>query len=241
MQPRPLAAWLWRPAVPFLGRRGRARRVAVDLEAATPVTIPNLISIARLLLVPLIVWLIVSAQHGLAFGVFVIAGLSDAIDGLIARTFDLRSDLGAYLDPIADKALLVSIYVTLAYVEAIPPWLAILVVSRDLLIVGAVVLSWMLGEPIETQPNWVSKVNTLFQIALAALVLGDIAFSLDQAVLRSVVVYVVGGLTILSGAVYLVDWVRHMAGGPAASAPGLAHKDGTRSDGKDSGRPGAGA
>jgi cardiolipin synthase len=193
------------------------------------VTIPNLISIARLLLVPLIVWLIVAAQHDLAFWVFVVAGLSDAVDGLIARQFDLRSDLGSYLDPIADKALLMSIYITLAYVGAIPPWLAILV------------LSWMLGEPIDTRPHWVSKVNTLLQIALAALMLGDLAFSIDQVGLRTVMIYVVGGLTVVSGAVYLVDWVRHMAGGAAASAPGLTPKDhrakdGGRSEARDDGR-----
>jgi cardiolipin synthase len=188
-------------------------------------TIPNLISIARLLLVPLIVWLIVAEQDRLAFAFFLAAGISDAVDGYIARQFNLRSDLGAYLDPIADKALLVSIYATLAYVEAIPPWLVILVISRDILIVGAVVLSWMLGEPIGTRPHWVSKVNTVFQIALAALVLGDLAFDLELAGTRSVAVYVVGALTVISGAVYLVDWVRHMAGGEAASAPGLVSKD----------------
>jgi cardiolipin synthase len=188
-------------------------------------TIPNLISIARLLLVPLIVWLIVAGQHGAAFLVFLVAGVSDAVDGFIARQFDLRSDLGTYLDPIADKALLVSIYVTLAYVEAIPPWLAILVVSRDLLIVGAVVLSWMLGEPMGTSPHWVSKVNTLLQIAFAALVLGDLAFAFDLTTPRLVAIYVVGTLTVISGAVYLVDWVRHMAGGEAGSAPGLVPKD----------------
>lgn len=188
-------------------------------------TIPNLISIARLLLVPLIVWLIVAGQFSLAFWVFIAAGLSDAIDGFIARTFDLRSDLGSYLDPIADKALLVSVYVTLAYIEAVPGWLVIVVVSRDLLIVGAVLLSWMLGEPMDTRPHWVSKVNTLLQIALAAVVLGDLASTLDASLLRMLMVYAVGALTVLSGAVYLVDWTRHMAGGEAASAPGLVHKD----------------
>lgn len=198
-------------------------------------TIPNLISIARLLLVPLIVWLIVAGQHHLAFWVFVVAGISDAVDGFIARTFDLRSDLGTYLDPIADKALLVSIYISLAYVEAIPPWLAILVVSRDLLIVGAVVLSWMLGEPMGTKPHWVSKVNTVLQIAFAALVLGDLAFQLELVTLRAAMVYAVGVLTVVSGAVYLVDWVQHMAGGEAGSAPGLVPKDQRGGDAKPDG------
>jgi len=197
------------------------------------VTIPNLISIARLLLVRLIVWLIVVGQHGPAFGVFVVAGISDAVDGFIARQFDLRSDLGAYLDPIADKALLVSIYITLAYVNAIPGWVTILVVSRDLLIIGAVVLSWMVGEPMGTRPHWVSKVNTLVQIALAALVLGALAFAVELATLRTIMIYVVGALAVLAGAVYLVDWVRHMAGGEAASAPGLVARDQRLRDAKD--------
>lgn len=193
-----------------------------------PLTIPNLISIARLLLVPLIVWLIVAGQFGLAFTVFLIAGISDAVDGYIARQFDLRSNLGAFLDPIADKALLVSIYATLAYVEAIPPWLVILVISRDILIVGAVVLSWMLGEPMSTRPHWVSKVNTGLQIAFAALVLGDLAFGLSLMLTRDAGIYAVGALTIISGAVYLVDWIKHMAGGEAASAPGLVAREKAR-------------
>lgn len=193
-------------------------------------TIPNLISIARLLMVPLIIWLIVVGQNAAAFWLFVLAGVSDAVDGFIARTFDLRSDLGTYLDPIADKALLVSIYVTLAYVEAIPALLAILVVSRDLLIVGAVVLSWMLGEPMETRPHWVSKINTGLQIGFAAVVLGDRGLGIDMAWLVVVLIYAVGAFTILSGGVYLVDWIKHMTGGEAASAPGLKPKD-QRGDG----------
>ena len=88
----------------------------------------------------------------------------------------MRSELGAYLDPIADKALLVSIYVTFAIPAQLPVWLAILVVSRDLLIIGGVVLSWMLDQPIEMRPRMISKVNTVFQIVLAAVVLADQAF-----------------------------------------------------------------
>lgn len=203
-----------------VGRRPFARQ-----PGCRRLTIPNLISIARLLLVPLIVWLILAGQNGLAAIVFVVAGVSDAVDGFIARTFNLRSDLGAYLDPIADKALLVSIYVALAVVAAIPPWLAILVVSRDLLIIGAVVLSWMLGEPMDAHPHWLSKVNTVLQITLAAVVLGDLALGLDWELVRTVLVFVVAAATVLSGAVYLVGWIRHMSGGEAASSPGLLPKD----------------
>ncbi len=158
------------------------------------------------------VWLIIAPHPVAAFWTFVAAGISDAVDGFIARQFNLRSDLGAYLDPVADKALLVSIYVTFASYGEIPVWVAILVVSRDLLIVGGVLLSWMMGQPMPMRPAAVSKVNTLAQIILAAVVLGDLAFGPDLAALRLGLNYVVGVLTATSAALYLVDWVRHMGG-----------------------------
>ena len=180
-------------------------------------TLPNLITIGRLLLVPLIIWLITADQPGAAFAVLIVAGVSDAVDGFLARHFDLRSDLGSYLDPIADKAMLVSIYITLATVAAIPVWLAIITVSRDFLIVGAFVLSWMLGVPTAVKPLQVSKVNTVAQIILAAVVLGDLAFPIDFSLERTILVYVVAVLTTASAAIYLVDWVRHMGATEAAS------------------------
>ncbi len=180
-------------------------------------TLPNLITIGRLLLVPLIIWLITASQPAAAFYVLIVAGVSDAVDGFLARQFDLRSDLGTYLDPIADKALLVSIYVTLATVAAIPVWLAILTVSRDLLIVGAFVLSWMLDVPTSVTPLRISKANTVAQIVLAVVVLGDLAFSIDMSIVRTVLVYLVAFLTVVSATIYLVDWVRHMGASEAAS------------------------
>jgi cardiolipin synthase len=186
------------------------------------VTIPNLITIGRLFLVPLTIWLITSGEHILAFWAFVVAGVSDGIDGFIARTFNQRSDLGAYLDPIADKALLVSIYVTFAITGVLPVWLAILVVSRDLLIVGGVVLSWMVGQPVEMRPRTISKVNTVFQIILAAVVLADQAFSPGFAWALDALIIVVGLLTLSSAVVYAVDWVRHMSEDLPPSADPLA-------------------
>ena len=180
-------------------------------------TIPNLITIGRLLLVPLIVWLMISGQSGAAFVVFILAGVSDAIDGFLARSFNLRSTLGSYLDPLADKALLVSIYISLAVLAEVPLWVVILVVSRDLFIVGAVVLSWMLDQPMEMRPLIISKLNTVVQIVLAAVVLGDLALGTGLTTLRMILVYLVGTLTIASAAVYLVDWVRHMGMGESAA------------------------
>ena len=179
-------------------------------------TIPNLITIARLVLVPLIVWFIISGQAVASFVVFLTAGISDAVDGFLARQFNLRSTLGSYLDPLADKALLVSIYISLAVLGELPLWVVILVVSRDLFIIGAVVLSWMLGQPVEMRPLLVSKINTVVQIVLAAIVLGDLALPVDLSSLRTMLVLLVGVLTIASASIYLVDWIRHMGGVTAA-------------------------
>lgn len=174
-------------------------------------TIPNFITIARFLLVPLAVAAIGSGRWQIAFVVFVAAGVSDAIDGFIAKRFDMRSQLGAYLDPLADKALLVSIYVTLAVVGVLPGWIAILVVSRDLMIVAAIVLSWLMGQPVEIKPLVVSKMNTAAQIAFAALVLGSRAFGVDVGSAADVGIAIVAVLTLMSAAAYLALWVRHMA------------------------------
>jgi cardiolipin synthase len=176
-----------------------------------PMTIPNLISISRLFLVPLTIWLISTDKTVWAFIVFVVAGITDAVDGFLARQFNMGSQLGTYLDPLADKALLVSIYVTFAVLAEIPVWLPILVVSRDVLIVGGVLLAWMLGAPVAMQPRRISKLNTLAQITLAALVLGDLAFPGDFSKVREVMVYVVGALTLASAIVYALDWSKHMS------------------------------
>jgi cardiolipin synthase len=182
------------------------------------VTTANLITIGRLVLVPLITWLIVAPQPLAAFLVFVLAAVSDGIDGFIARQFNQRSDLGAYLDPLADKALLVSIYVALTTLNEIPVWLTILVVSRDVLIIGGVVLAWMLAAPMPMRPSVVSKVNTLAQITLAAVALADLAFSANLATLRIGLHYLVALFTIASAGLYMADWIRHM--NAASSAVG---------------------
>ena len=172
--------------------------------------IPNLITIGRLVLVPFVVAMIVQKDWDFAFFAFVVAGISDGVDGYIARRFDLRSDLGAYLDAIADKALLVSIYVTLAIVGVIPSWLAIVVVSRDIMIVGAIVLSWLLDKPVPIRPLFLSKLNTTSQIAFAALILGTAAFDLVLGSWISPLSFAVAALTAASAAAYLAQWLDHM-------------------------------
>jgi cardiolipin synthase len=176
------------------------------------VTIPNLITILRLILVPVVIVMIMQGRWPAAFVLFVVAGVSDGIDGFIARRFDMRSEFGAYIDPIADKALLVSIYVTLSIVGVLPNWLAILVVSRDIMIVGAILLSWVMTRPVEIKPLMVSKLNTAAQIGFAALVLSTNAFGVDASRIEDAAMFVVAALTVASAGAYLAGWLRHMTG-----------------------------
>jgi cardiolipin synthase len=178
------------------------------------VTIPNFITIARLIAVPLIVWLMIADRYLEGTVLFVLAGVSDAADGFIAKRFGATSELGRYLDPIADKALLVSVFVTLGFQGLLPAWLIVLVVSRDMFIIGGMLLAYVLANPMPVRPLWVSKFNTAAQILLIGFVLGETAVdaSLDNVVRATVLV--VAGLTVVSAGAYLVEWVRHMAGGP---------------------------
>lgn len=182
------------------------------MSEAAAMTIPNLITVGRLFLVPLVIAMIVNARWDFAFILFVVAGLSDAVDGFLAKRCGMASELGAWLDPIADKALIVSIYITLAVVGVVPAWLVILVVARDLMIVAAVILSWLMDRPLRIAPFVVSKLNTAAQIAFAALALGSRAFGVDPGSAAAVAELVVALLTLASMAAYLAFWLRHMAG-----------------------------
>ena len=173
-------------------------------------SIPNLITVGRILLVPVVVWAIAAGEMRIAFILFLAAGISDAVDGFLAKRFGMATELGAYLDPLADKAMLVSIYVALAAVGAIPLWLVILVVSRDIMIVSAVILSWLVDKPVALKPLFVSKLNTVAQIVLALLVLAALAFDFDAQFPTIVLAALVAVLTSLSVAFYVAEWVRHM-------------------------------
>lgn len=172
--------------------------------------LPNLITLGRVILVPIVFWLLVSGETQAAFFVFLLAGVSDAVDGFIAKHFDQSTELGAYLDPLADKLLIVSIFVALGVRGALPSWLVIAVVSRDILIVLGVMLSWLLDHPMRISPFVVSKANTVAQIVLAAVVLADEAFDLKLKGPVFVLIWVTGGLTIASLIAYLRVWLRHM-------------------------------
>ncbi len=174
-------------------------------------TIPNFITLLRFLMVPAVVYALLLGEMLPAFVIFVIAGVSDGVDGFIARHYEQQSELGAYLDPIADKALLVTVFIMLAILGYLPQWLVVLVVSRDVLIVMAVLVSSLMAQPVGMNPILVSKANTAFQIALVSLVLAELAFGIRLGGLTTILIYVVAALTILSAAAYFRVWIDHMA------------------------------
>jgi len=133
--------------------------------------LPNLLTLLRIVMVPVVIVLLNQHEYPLALFVFTLAGITDGLDGWIAKKYQLQSALGAMLDPIADKLLLVSTYTMLAVLGDIPFWLLILVLFRDLLIVGGYWILVAMDKKAEIQPIWVSKFNTFFQILLVVLVL----------------------------------------------------------------------
>src|SRR6202012_5414592 len=173
--------------------------------------LPNFITLARMLMTPLAVMMIISQRFLPAFVIFIAAGVSDGIDGFIAKRFALRTELGAYLDPLADKALLISIYVSLAIYANLPAWIAITVVSRDVMIVVAVLVSWLLDKPVEIRPVLVSKLNTVAQITLAGVALGVRAYGLAEPLLQTALQWIVAATTVASGGFYVAQWLDHMS------------------------------
>mgnify|MGYP003383387092 FL=1 len=173
-------------------------------------SIPNLITLGRVILVPIVFWLLLNGQLQAAFLAFVVAGISDAVDGFLAKRFGWETELGAYLDPIADKLLIVCVFIALGVTARLPSWLVIIVVSRDVLIVIAVLLSWLLNHPTPMKPLAVSKMNTVAQIVLAATVLADEAFTLKLGGPVQVLAWLTAATTLASLVAYLRIWLRHM-------------------------------
>jgi len=170
--------------------------------------LPNLITLLRLLSVPLTIWLILGNSFAAAFWVFVCAGASDALDGYIAKRFDCRTQIGALLDPVADKAMLASVYVALGLAGQLPSWLVFLVILRDVLIVGGYVLIQTVSAPRQFEPLYISKINTLAQILLVAFVLAHLGFDLADGEVTRFLVAATAVTTLWSGLSYLVRCAR---------------------------------
>jgi cardiolipin synthase len=151
------------------------------------------------------VWLILNAYFSAGFWLFVLAGISDAADGFIAKQLRAKSELGSYLDPLADKALLVSVFITLGYAGVVESWLVILIVFRDLLIIGGALLYATMTRTLRMQPLLISKLNTALQIVLAAVLLAKAAYGFADG-FTEMLIHVVAATTILSGAAYVMKW-----------------------------------
>lgn len=170
--------------------------------------LPNAISLGRLLAVPVTIWLMLGERWSWAFWLFVAAGVSDAIDGWLARKLDARTTLGHYLDPMADKALLVAVFVILGIGGQAPSWLVLLIVTRDMLIVGGALLLYVVGQPMSMDPLPISKLNTVAQIALAAAILVQLAYGILPGLLITGLIAAVVVTTLLSGAGYILALAR---------------------------------
>jgi cardiolipin synthase len=164
--------------------------------------IPNLLTIVRILLAPLFVILLLKDLFGLALVIFAIAGISDALDGFIARYYNQRTALGAYLDPIADKILLSSAFISLAVLKIIPSWLAVIVISRDVLIFIGIAVFTLTEKSYKVKPSIVSKCTTAIQIITIFITLLHVNIA-GLITLREILYWITAGLTIISGFHYI--------------------------------------
>lgn len=179
--------------------------------------IPNLITGLRLALTPALVFLLLDQNFRAAFGLLLLLGLSDALDGFLAKRRDWRSRIGEFLDPVADKLMLIGAFVALAWVGLLPPWLAALVLARDLIIVaGGVAYHFFIG-PFQARPSFISKINTFLQLILVGVVTCA-QFAAVPASAVPALVTAVTMATLWSGVAYVVVWGA-MARNPPRRAP----------------------
>jgi cardiolipin synthase len=172
-------------------------------------TIPNLLTILRVLLTPLLVIFLLENRLSEALIVFVAAGVTDGLDGLIARLYKQKTRLGAFLDPLADKLLLATTYVLLAFQNLVPNWLTVIVLSRDVLIVLGVFVLFMQDLPFEIKPSLASKLTTCAQIVTAITTMAT-ALASPHPLLKHTLFQFTAVVTIVSWAQYMIRGIRIM-------------------------------
>jgi cardiolipin synthase (CMP-forming) len=170
--------------------------------------IPNAITIARMVASLPLLYFLIEGNTQVSFWIAMLAGFSDSLDGYLAKKFDWRTALGGLLDPIADKLLLSVCFIGLAWQHAIPLWLCLLVLGRDLVIISGAWLWWKTIGPFKPNPSWISKLTTFFQIVYAALLLANQAFALVPALVLSSLLWLVIAFTISSGLDYFIRYGR---------------------------------
>ena len=175
--------------------------------------IPNILSILRIVLIPLVAWLILFDYFLYALITTIIIAISDFLDGFIARVFNAQSEIGSYLDSIADKAFIISAYMLIGTQDLLPIFVIIIVISRDIIIMGAFCLSFAMNQKLDINPIKISKINTFLQFTLIILVLvnnvGMFDFFYMLNILISFVMYLVIATTVTSLLFYIKQWLNY--------------------------------
>lgn len=169
--------------------------------------IPNFLTIFRILLVPVFVIFVINGELELALIVFIVAGITDGLDGLIARVLNQRTVIGTYLDPIADKMLLISAYLSLTLKNLLPVWLSVTVISRDVIIISGIAIISLMGKTADIRPSMISKFTTVFQILTVIITLYPNPFTP-----RQIQLFIVSAalFTIISGLQYMYRGIKTM-------------------------------
>jgi len=191
-------------------------------DQARLINIANFLTTMRLLLAPLFVYLLLASKEKLALVVFMLCGLTDGLDGILARRLRQRTILGAYLDPIADKFLIAAAFIVLSYLKIVPLWLTVLVISRDIFIVVGSTLYLMLVDHTDIRPTLASKVNTVVQILSVFYFLTYAAFpelpwflsAWSSPLVASLFIWLCAATTAISGAQYLLMGIKALSHEP---------------------------
>lgn len=185
-------------------------------------TLPNFLTLLRIIAVPVFLILVSNHHYGVALVIFMSAGITDTVDGVIARLMDSKSALGASLDPLADKLLLVSSFLILTWIGAVPPWLMILVLTRDAVILSGYLAIYFVSTPIEVNPTAVGKLNTFLEMLTIGFALVSLARpDIPMAPVNLGMWYLTGVTITISGVHYVYSgllWYQRQ-GGPAAAEP----------------------
>jgi cardiolipin synthase len=184
----------------------------IEQRSGSAWTIPNALTVARIALTPAFVAAFVNERHLATWIIFALAGVTDCLDGFLARVLDQKSRLGAILDPIADKFLLNTAFICLGLADLAPSWLAVLVVTRDVIILGGYALLMSMGVNLvgRLAPSWLSKVTTAVQILLVLYLLTVNAFEWKTNGFAVGLCVLAAGLTFLSGAQYVRQGLQYV-------------------------------
>ncbi|HDQ04145.1 MAG TPA: CDP-diacylglycerol--glycerol-3-phosphate 3-phosphatidyltransferase [Deltaproteobacteria bacterium] len=173
--------------------------------------VPNFLSLLRIILVPVIIIFLIQESYKNALITFAIAGLTDVFDGIIARAFKSQTKIGAFIDPLADKLLVVSSFIALSILGLIPAWLTVIVITRDLIITGGILILSLMSVSFEMKPAVVSKITTVFQVSTILLTL--LYYSIDPGISYKwilLICWATAIFTVASGAVYITRGINYI-------------------------------